>query len=83
MGHWTFWTEKQLSNRYVEVKDIAGQEKDDFVLTVLQLQLQTAPVLLLFPPTTGPHGKPDQQALRFDFGTGYVTTIPNISVCTG
>lgn len=36
--------------------------------------LQTAPVLLLFHPTTGQNAKPDQQApVRFDFTTGAVT----------
>lgn len=32
-----------------------------------QLQLQTAPVLLYFPPTVGPNAKPDGQPARLDF----------------
>ena len=35
-----------------------------------QLMLQTAPVLLLFPPNTGPYGKPDGQLVRYDFTMG-------------
>lgn len=34
---------------------------------MFQLQLQTAPVLLLFPPTVGENAKPDGQPVRFDF----------------
>lgn len=37
-----------------------------------KLQLQTAPVLLLFPPTTGPNAAASQDPLRYDFG-GEVT----------
>lgn len=33
--------------------------------------LQTAPVMLLFLPTTGPGATPDGQPLRFDFTMGY------------
>lgn len=33
----------------------------------MQQQLQTAPVLFLFPPTTGPNASPDGQPVRFDF----------------
>ncbi|WEW55610.1 oligosaccharyl transferase subunit ost3/OST6 [Emydomyces testavorans] len=32
-----------------------------------KLMLQTAPVLLLFPPTLGPEAKPDGSPLRYDF----------------
>ncbi|KAL4998092.1 hypothetical protein BDV10DRAFT_167677 [Aspergillus recurvatus] len=32
-----------------------------------KLMLQTAPVLLVFPPTVGPHAKVDDSPLRFDF----------------
>lgn len=35
-----------------------------------QMQLQTAPVLLLYLPTTGPHAKADGQPVRYDFGMG-------------
>ncbi|EMC95999.1 hypothetical protein BAUCODRAFT_109760 [Baudoinia panamericana UAMH 10762] len=38
--------------------------------TFQALQLQTAPVLLLFPPTTGPNAKPDNVPQRFDFSSG-------------
>ncbi|KAK4996368.1 oligosaccharyl transferase subunit ost3/OST6 [Elasticomyces elasticus] len=38
--------------------------------TFQSLMLQTAPVLLLFHPTTGPHAKPDGQPSRFDFSSG-------------
>lgn len=34
--------------------------------------LQTAPVLLVFPPTIGPFAKVEGNPLRFDF-TGYVS----------
>ena len=37
-----------------------------------QLMLQTAPVMMVFPPTTGPHAKLDAQAIRYDFTTGFV-----------
>lgn len=33
--------------------------------------LQTAPVVLLFPPTVGPYAKVETDPARFDF-TGYV-----------
>ncbi|ETN39450.1 uncharacterized protein HMPREF1541_05673 [Cyphellophora europaea CBS 101466] len=33
----------------------------------MKLQLQTAPVLFLFPPTTGPHAASSGQPLRMDF----------------
>jgi oligosaccharyltransferase complex subunit gamma len=36
-----------------------------------QLGLQTAPVLLLFRPTTGPHAVAESSPLRFDFSGGY------------
>lgn len=32
-----------------------------------QLMLQTAPVLLLFPPTIGPFAKLDAEPVRYDF----------------
>ncbi|KAL1310810.1 hypothetical protein AAFC00_001049 [Neodothiora populina] len=38
--------------------------------TFQSLMLQTAPVLLLFPPTLGPDAKPDGAPVRFDFSTG-------------
>jgi oligosaccharyltransferase complex subunit gamma len=34
--------------------------------------LQTAPVLLFFPPTVGPNAKVDAQPARFDFTNGLV-----------
>jgi hypothetical protein len=38
----------------------------------MQLGLQTAPVLLLFQPTLGPHAIADSGPLRYDFTNGYV-----------
>ncbi|KAG8532619.1 uncharacterized protein KY384_002496 [Bacidia gigantensis] len=38
--------------------------------TFQKLMLQTAPVLLLFPPTMGPDSKPDDQPIRYDFTAG-------------
>ncbi|KAF2747196.1 hypothetical protein M011DRAFT_468083 [Sporormia fimetaria CBS 119925] len=38
--------------------------------TFQSLMLQTAPVLLFFPPTTGPNAKVDAQPQRFDFTSG-------------
>jgi len=38
--------------------------------TFQSLMLQTAPVILLFHPTTGPNSKVDAQPTRFDFTTG-------------
>ena len=32
--------------------------------------LQTAPILLLFPPTVGPNAKPDGEPIRYDFTMG-------------
>ncbi|EOD48058.1 putative oligosaccharyl transferase subunit protein [Neofusicoccum parvum UCRNP2] len=45
----------------------------DFVdgkTTFQSLMLQTAPVLLLFHPTSGPNARPDVQPKRFDFAMG-------------
>lgn len=36
----------------------------------MSLNLQTAPVLLFFPPTTGPHAASSPDPLRFDFTSG-------------
>ncbi|CZT14226.1 related to OST3-oligosaccharyltransferase gamma subunit [Ramularia collo-cygni] len=38
--------------------------------TFQSMQLQTAPVLLLFHPTTGPHARNDKPMERLDFNTG-------------
>lgn len=38
--------------------------------TFQKLMLQTAPIFLLFPPTTGPNAKPDGQPIRYDFTAG-------------
>ncbi|KAG8629493.1 hypothetical protein KVT40_003358 [Elsinoe batatas] len=38
--------------------------------TFQSLQLQTAPILLLFPPSEGPYAKVDGQPKRLDFNTG-------------
>lgn len=40
------------------------------MLIVFKLGLQTAPVLLLFQPTTGPHAGKDAGPQRFDFTSG-------------
>ncbi|KAH8671149.1 hypothetical protein BX600DRAFT_458429 [Xylariales sp. PMI_506] len=40
--------------------------------TFVSLGLQTAPVLLLFPPTTGPHAVTSLDPLRYDFTSGAV-----------
>lgn len=34
--------------------------------------LQTVPILMLFPPTTGPMATADAQAIRYDFTMGSV-----------
>lgn len=36
----------------------------------VQLGLQTAPVLMFFPPTTGPHAVASAEPIRYDFTTG-------------
>ncbi|KAI1425022.1 OST3/OST6 family protein [Xylaria sp. FL1777] len=41
--------------------------------TFMSLALQTAPVLLLFQPTTGPHAVADPDPLRYDFTSGAPT----------
>ncbi|KAL9047037.1 MAG: hypothetical protein Q9206_006917 [Seirophora lacunosa] len=38
--------------------------------TFQKLMLQTAPILMLFPPTIGPEAKVDVQAIRYDFTMG-------------
>ncbi|KAL8721778.1 MAG: hypothetical protein Q9225_001627 [Loekoesia sp. 1 TL-2023] len=38
--------------------------------TFQKLMLQTAPILMLFPPTIGPEAKSDAQAIRYDFTMG-------------
>ncbi|KAL8349872.1 hypothetical protein RB601_001546 [Gaeumannomyces tritici] len=38
--------------------------------TFMSLGLQTAPVLLFFPATTGPHAAPSGEPIRYDFNTG-------------
>jgi len=40
--------------------------------TFQSMQLQTAPILLLYHPTIGTNAKADGQPVRFDFSTGYV-----------
>ncbi|KAI0855932.1 OST3/OST6 family protein [Xylaria cubensis] len=44
--------------------------------TFMSLGLQTAPVLLLFQPTTGPHAVPSPDPIRYDFANG----VPNAEV---
>ncbi|KAJ4395888.1 oligosaccharyl transferase subunit ost3/OST6 [Gnomoniopsis smithogilvyi] len=58
--------------------DKAGDSKVVFTVldfndgrdTFMSLGLQTAPVLLLFPPTTGEFAVPSADPLRFDFNSG-------------
>ncbi|KAL8729419.1 MAG: hypothetical protein Q9166_004749 [cf. Caloplaca sp. 2 TL-2023] len=45
--------------------------KGTFQKASRDLMLQTAPILMLFPPTTGPKAKPDAQAIRYDFTMGF------------
>ncbi|KAF2237413.1 oligosaccharyl transferas-like protein subunit [Viridothelium virens] len=49
---------------------------NDGKATFQSLMLQTAPVLLLFQPTTGPNAKADAQPVRFDFNTGVSDAHP-------
>lgn len=42
------------------------------------MMLNTAPVLLLFHPTTGPNAKIDNTPSRYDFSTGYVLSLIHI-----
>ena len=65
---WTLQMAKGLFKRF------SGPYELGLTLTdpPLQLMLQTAPVLLLFPPTVGPDAKPDAQAIRYDFTMGCV-----------
>ncbi|KAJ9625559.1 oligosaccharyl transferase subunit ost3/OST6 [Taxawa tesnikishii (nom. ined.)] len=73
-----FQPEWELLGRSWAKGDKAGESRLvfgtlDFVngkQTFQSLMLQTAPVLLLFHPTTGPNAKPDGQPSRFDFSTG-------------
>lgn len=44
--------------------------QDNHANTPSKLMLQTAPVLLYFPPTVGPNAKIDPQPVRFDFTGG-------------
>ena len=39
------------------------------------MMLQTAPVLFLFPPTTGPMAKADSQPIKMDFMQTYVALV--------
>ncbi|KAK4695086.1 oligosaccharyltransferase complex subunit gamma, partial [Lecanoromycetidae sp. Uapishka_2] len=43
--------------------------------TFQKLMLQTAPIFLLFPPTTGPNAKSDGQPIRYDFTAGKVPYV--------
>ncbi|KAG5983996.1 hypothetical protein E4U55_006508 [Claviceps digitariae] len=62
---WTKGDKKQESRLLFGVLDFS-EGRDTF----LSLNLQTAPLLLLFPPTTGPHAVASDQPLRYDFSTG-------------
>lgn len=62
---WAKGDKKQESRLVMGTLDFVNGQR-----TFQSLQLTTAPVLLYFPPTTGPDAKPDTQPLRFDFTTG-------------
>lgn len=51
---------------------VGGLGRVGWLRRLLQLMLQTAPVLLLFPPTSGPNSRPDGQPVRYDFTSGFV-----------
>ncbi|KAL4874195.1 hypothetical protein BDV12DRAFT_159312 [Aspergillus spectabilis] len=55
-------------NKQDELKLLFGTlDFTDGKATFQKLMLQTAPVLLVFPPTVGPYAKVDDSPLRFDF----------------
>ncbi|KAG6011601.1 hypothetical protein E4U43_008220 [Claviceps pusilla] len=62
---WTKGDRKQESRLLFGVLDFS-EGKDIF----MSLGLQTAPVLVLFPPTTGPHAVASGEPLRYDFSAG-------------
>ncbi|KZZ94326.1 oligosaccharyl transferase subunit [Moelleriella libera RCEF 2490] len=62
---WTKGDRKQESRLLFGVLDFT-EGRDTF----MSLGLQTAPVLLLFPPTTGPHATASVEPVRFDFNSG-------------
>ena len=49
-----------------------GTNYRGFSLNFSKMMLQTAPVLYLFPPKTGPGAKADVQPIRMDFKQGFV-----------
>ncbi|KAG5928583.1 hypothetical protein E4U42_000391 [Claviceps africana] len=59
---WTKGDRKQESRLLFGVLDFTDGKG-----TFQSFGLQTAPVLLLFPPTTGPHAVPSGEPIRFDF----------------
>ncbi|TGJ80968.1 hypothetical protein E0Z10_g7792 [Xylaria hypoxylon] len=62
---WTKGDKKGESRLILSTLDFA-EGRDTF----MSLGLQTAPVLFLFQPTTGPHAVPNPDPLRFDFANG-------------
>ncbi|KAH0013845.1 hypothetical protein KCU78_g8983, partial [Aureobasidium melanogenum] len=68
---WAKGDKKQESRLVMGTLDFVNGQR-----TFQSLQLTTAPVLLYFPPTTGPDAKPDTQPLRFDFTTGVIAAEP-------
>ncbi|KAK2609341.1 oligosaccharyl transferase subunit ost3/OST6 [Conoideocrella luteorostrata] len=62
---WTKGDRRQESRLLFGVLDFT-EGRDTF----LSLGLQTAPVLMLFPPTTGPHAVASVEPIRYDFNTG-------------
>ncbi|KAH0599449.1 hypothetical protein MHUMG1_02237 [Metarhizium humberi] len=62
---WARGDKQQESRLFFGVLDFTeGRE------TFLSLGLQTAPVLMFFPPTTGPHAVASAEPIRYDFTTG-------------
>lgn len=67
MVPWTLAMDRGPSSRCV---DESYYLIISIITDLLKLMLQTAPVLLLFPPTSGPDAKADGQPLRFEFTQG-------------
>lgn len=58
---------------YLSIGTTSPLEIFYYLLTPIQMNLQTAPVLLLFQPTVGPHAIADSAPIRYDFTNGYVS----------
>jgi oligosaccharyltransferase complex subunit gamma len=71
---WTKGDKKQESKLVFGTLDFVNGQK-----TFQALQLTTAPVLIFFPPTTGPDAKPNEQPSRYDFTTGYAVSLVHLT----